>query len=62
MRKVYKGVYGDSASITMRNGKYYLTARTAYGDIYHKGTYKTFKGARIALGRLTEGMIEEVAQ
>ena len=62
MKKVYHDCYGGVIAITkLRSGKYYLSARTTYGDIYHKGTYETFRGAKIALGRITEGMYTEVA-
>lgn len=62
MKKMYRDCYGGIIAIKkLRNGKFYLSARTCYGDIYHKGEYETFKGAKIALGRITEGMYTEVA-
>ena len=53
--------YGGTASIRKRsNGLYRLICRTDLGIIYHEDTYATYRGARIALGKVTGGMAEEV--
>ena len=62
MIKFYRDVYGGSASIREYNGHFILKARTSNGDIYHHKNYKTFKGARIALGKITEGFVQEVGR
>lgn len=61
MRKVFRDCYGGTASIKKWGERYILTARTSYGNVYHKKTYASYRGAKIALGKLTEGMYEEVS-
>ena len=60
MMKIYHDYYGGTASIREHCGHYVLKCRTCHGDIYHHKSYKTFRGAKIALGRITEGMYREV--
>ena len=50
----YRDFYGSTASIKQSANSALLTVRTSYGKIIHYKRYKTFKGARIALGRLSD--------
>jgi len=52
----YRDFYGDTASICLRpDGSCLLTMRLSNGDLYCQRTYSTFHGARIALGKMSEG-------
>lgn len=62
MKQVFRDTYGGRACIKKWGDKYTLTAWTCYGDKYHEGKYDTYRGAKIALGRITEGMYEEVKE
>ena len=59
MRKLYKGVYGDSASITInRDGSAKLVVKTCYGKTVARKVYSTEHGARVAMGRMSDGWRE----
>ena len=60
MKQLFRDNYGGVASIKKWKDKYILTAWTDYGNVYHKKSYPTYRGAKIALGRLTDGMYTEV--
>ena len=52
----YKDFYGCTASILLRrDGSCMLTMRLPSGDIYKQKNYVSFRNARIALGRMSEG-------
>lgn len=52
----YRDFYGDTASIFLRpDGSCLLTMRLSNGDLYCQRTYSTWRGARIALGKMSEG-------
>lgn len=52
----YEDFYGCTASIAKRpNGMCLLTMRLPGGDLYCQKTYRNLRGARVALGRMTEG-------
>lgn len=56
MKKNYKDFYGCTASITVaRDGRAKLVMRTAGGKLIARGEYKTERGARIAMGRSSDG-------
>ena len=56
MLKIYHDFYGGQAAIrTFRSGAARLTVRTANGKLTHAKNYKTERGARIAMGRLSDG-------
>lgn len=52
MKKYYfRNFYGSTASILVnRDGRSLLTIRYPNGSLMHSKTYKTERGARIALG------------
>lgn len=56
----YRDPYGCTASI--RNipmtGTYLLRVCTAQGDLFHIKGYDTRHGARVALGRMSDGMMK----
>jgi len=59
MRKRFKGYYGDSYSISeTKKGTFRLKASTSHGRKWHDKEYKTYNGARIALGKITDGVKE----
>ena len=52
----YRDFYGCTASIHLRRDKScLLTMRLPNGDLYCQKTYSTWRGARIALGKMSEG-------
>ena len=51
MKKYFKDIYGCTASISQGNGKFVLRVSNGYRVFYRKA-YDTFKGARIAMGKL----------
>ena len=52
MKQYFKDLCGNTASITMKGTESYtLICRDYYGRQWKKDTYKTAKGAKIALGR-----------
>lgn len=52
-RYVYRDLIGCEACISeRRGGAFRLVAYTPYGTVFHDKTYETFRGARIALGKI----------
>lgn len=51
MKKYFRSLYGSTASIKERNGKFRLRIRDQFGKLYHNKAYTSYRGARIALGR-----------
>ena len=51
MKKYYKDCYGCTASITKKPEGFVLVCRTPYGTLVTKNTYRTERGAKIALGK-----------
>lgn len=58
MIKRFKDFYGGKATIKPTTFGTILTIRSGYGKLVHKKTYKTERGARIAMGRISEGWRE----
>lgn len=55
-KEYFRDSYGCTASILRHHdGRSLLTVRIPQGDLVHSKTYSTYRGARIALGKLTEG-------
>ena len=54
MTQYYSDLYGSTASIKKWGNKWILTARTCYGDIFYKKNYETYRGVKIALGKIGE--------
>lgn len=55
MLELYRDFYGCHAALrTYANGSARLTVRTPGGKLIHARNYKTRKGARIAMGKLSE--------
>lgn len=50
----YRDFYGCVATIEKYQYCCVLTIKTGNGDIIHKKTYQTHKGARIAMGKLSD--------
>ena len=60
MMELYRDFYGCHACIrTMKNGSARLTVRTAGGKLIHSKNYATRRGARIAMGRLSDGWTKQ---
>ena len=51
----YRGIYGCSASIKIGRESALLTVRNPYGEMIHRKRYKTSHGARIAMGKMSDG-------
>lgn len=61
----YRDPYGCTASIREEFKPYHqylLRVCDPYGELIHKQTYATARGAKIALGRLSGGLMEEVTR
>ena len=59
MKRYFKDFYGSSASITAtRDGSFRLIIRLDNGKLFHRKTYATERGARVAMGRMSEGWRE----
>lgn len=57
--KYYRDFYGGTASIReRRDSTWLLTVRTCYGNRIHCKAYPTERGARIAMGRLSDAWKE----
>ena len=55
-KEFYEDFYGCTASILRRtSGECLLTIRIPQGDIIHSKTYRTYRGAKIALGIYSDG-------
>lgn len=54
--KIYHDFYGCVATIrTTKSGGARLTVRNRNGALFHAKDYKTERGAKIAMSRLSEG-------
>lgn len=63
MTRYYKDVYGCRARIVERkDGTAFLHATTPGGHCIISRAYNSFKGARIALGRIGDGLFKEVSR
>lgn len=59
MKKYFKDFYGGGASIELhRDGTATLRISDGYGSRIHKKTYGSERGARIAMGKWSEGWEE----
>ena len=58
MTKYYRDFYGSTASLKQWGKKWILTVRIGNGNLYSKKSYATFKGARIALGKMGDAWEE----
>lgn len=54
----YEDFYGSTASLKEWGSKWILTVRLPSGDLYSKKSYPTYKGAKIALGRMGDAWRE----
>ena len=50
-----RGIYGCTASIKTSRESALLTVRDPYGQIVHRKRQKTSHGARIAMGKMSDG-------
>ena len=56
LREFYKDFYGCAASINHRDdGTVVLCVMTPGGKLIHKKSYSSRRGARIAMGKLSDG-------
>ena len=53
MKEVYKDIYGCTASVEAKGDKYVL--RTSAGNKRTKKEYSTYRGAKCAIGRMSDG-------
>lgn len=61
IKKTFETFYGGRATITeTREGTFRLKLWTSHGSLTTNKIYSTYKGARGALGKLTDG-VKEVA-
>ena len=59
MRWIFHDLYGCEAYVTeKRNGSVRVVIYRRDGVVFHDKVYKSFRGARIALGRLSDGTME----
>ena len=59
IKEYFNDPYGCTASILRHpSGKSLLSVRIPQGDLIHSKSYSTYRGAKIALGKLSEGMME----
>ena len=59
VRIFYQDFYGCTGILTVsRDDCVKLSIYTPYGDTVHKKVYKSYRGARIAMGRLSDGWNE----
>lgn len=61
----YRDSYGCTASIREEFKPYHqylLRVCDSWGGLIYKKTYATERGAKIALGRLSEGLMKEVTR
>ena len=57
--RYYHDFYGSTASLKEWGNRFILTVRLPDGSLYSKKSYDTYKGAKIALGRMGEGWEEK---
>lgn len=63
MKEYFRDPYGCTASIKGSAGRgWTLRLCLPDGSRFHTKTYSTYRGARIALGRFSEGMMESVSK
>lgn len=56
MLKIYHDFYGNHATIRVaKSGAARLTVRRGTGGLIHAKDYKTERGAKIAMGRMSDG-------
>ena len=54
--ELYRDFYGCTACIrTSKSGGARLTVRTGGGKLIHAKDYKTYRGAKTAMGRMSDG-------
>jgi len=59
MKKYYRDFYGNTASISKTNdSRFRLKVRVSNGQLVHNKVYDTERGAKIALGRSSDGWKE----
>ena len=59
MDEFYHDTYGCTASIhPCRNGQYRLRVSNPYGDRFILKYYSSYRSAKIAMGRYSEGMMK----
>lgn len=58
MKRYYKDAYGCTASISETPKAATLRVCDAHGACIHKKRYGNFRGARIAMGRMSDGWRE----
>lgn len=54
----YKDPYGCTASIAPHHIGFRVKIKTDRGDLIHDKIYSTYRGAKVALGKVSEGMME----
>jgi len=64
MKKLlYKDFYDGFATITEhRNGTFGLVVKTLHGKVTLKKDYRSLRGAKIAMGKLSDGWTEVAQQ
>ena len=61
MTEYYRDAYGCTASVThCRNGTIRLRISNPHGQRFILKTYPTYRGAKIAMGRICEGTMRLV--
>ena len=58
MKRYYRDAYGCTASISETPKAVTLCVCSAQGAYIHRRRYKTFRGARAAMGRMSDGWRE----
>lgn len=54
-KETFEDFYGCTYSILHQpDGTYRMAARTYHGELFHMKTYTTYRGAKIALGRISD--------
>ena len=59
MKQYFEDFYGSTASIKQWGKKWILTVRLSQGNLYSKKSYATYKGAKIALGKMGDAWREK---
>lgn len=61
MEEIFRDFYGCVASIvTLDDGSVKLTIRGQHDVQFHEKEYSTYRGAKIAMGRLSDGWYKVV--
>lgn len=55
----FEDFYGSTASIKKWGSRWILRARLSNGEIYHKKSYSSYRGAKIALGKIGDAWYEK---